>query len=274
MATSVKPETPPAPTTPIPSAEELAAKVSRLIIKNNGDAAEAIQAVLDDNKNLRDHKRHWEAENERLKQNQIPKDGLVLTADQKKIWEKLTELKIESPDALVTLHKEHTELKTKDAEATKQQLIESMASGMDDKGQPINWEPKLLGELMNLKGLDGELKDAIIPDPNDKTKTISIKIPHVKQRANPNAAAEPLTQYVERELKGFQDALRKAAPADGKGATGKRTGMPREIPPQPTATTPAPASGSQGAADNLGVAQRVLAGRYGDPFAKPGDKTT
>ena len=119
MATSTKPEpaTPPAPTSanlpPIPTAEELAAKVSKLIIKNNGDAAEAIQAVLDDNKNLRDHRRHWEAElakwSEYLKTQ--PQGGVTLTAADKPLWEKLKELGISKPEDLVTMHKEHGEFK-------------------------------------------------------------------------------------------------------------------------------------------------------------------
>lgn len=280
MATSAKPEqaSPPAPASatlpPIPSAEELAAKVSKLIIKNNGDAAEAIQAVLDDNKNLRDHRRHWEGElakwNEFLKN--TPQGGLQISATDKPLWEKMKELGITKVEDLVTMHTEHGQYKVKQAEDTLAKLHADMAAGKDDKGADLNLDPKLLGELLKLKGMTGEMKDAIIPDPNDKSKTLAIKIPYVKSQANPNAAAEPLMQYVARDLPGFQDALRKA-PASEKGdGRGRTTPTRKEVPPQPT-TTPK-STGSQGADGSLGAAQRALAGRYGDPFAKPGDKGT
>lgn len=270
MTPPVKPEATPAPTalsgvTPLQDQQELLQKLTRLVTKNNGDTTAAMDELMTDNKNVRQRCRDIEALNAKLADAQIPQGGMALTADQRKLWEKLQELKVATPEALATLHKEHGEFVAKDATDKRLKLFADMAGAKDEKGEDIAWDPKLLGELLNLKNMDGELRDAIVPDKADKTKTVAIKIPYVKPKDNPSAAGEPLTQYATRELSGFLDALRKAAASqDPKSGDRGRTPTRKEVPPQ-SPSTPAPTS--QAADGNLGAAQRVLAARYGDPFA-------
>lgn len=275
MATSVPPVPTPA-TAPAPapaaagadniqtmSAEELAKKVARLIVKNQGDPTEAIGVVMEENAKYRERHRQDTDTIARLRDKE-PKDGQVLVS--KDDHELLTEVKqfqtVFTKGKVKDVVDEYGSLKAGKAQRDTDEANKKFAHA-------VGYDPEMLPDIVRFKDWHIEGKTVTVPDPNDKTgKTfVEKQVPHVRPKNNPTAPLEPLTVAAERDLsKAMFEALRKAPATNEKGSSGRSSsadgGRPMAAFPSqtPAGTAKAPQSGSE-------VAQSYVARQYEDPTA-------
>lgn len=246
------PATPPAPVVgPNLDQTQLAVQIASLLRKNNGEPDKVIELLLADNTAYRErHRVDTETITELKKK--VPADGaIVLVGEEAKSYTALKELKL-TPDQIKTLQTEHGDLKTKVTEQEYKALVGQAA------GDAYNADT--LYDLLGMKGQRIVMKEMIVPDEKDKTKTVKKNVPHVRKASDDKAAEEDLKTYVERELKGYELALRKAAGGTSDVRGGRSTVS--EFPSQTTSTTTGkvPGSGAE-------VVQRHIADRYQPPSA-------
>lgn len=279
MATSVppvtNPATAPASSTPpaaagdqvnLMSADELAKKVARLIVKNQGDPTEAIGVVMEENAKYRERHRQDTDMIARLRDKE-PKDGQVLVSkDDSELLNEIKEFKtVFTKGKVKEFVEEHDALKAGKTQRDTDEANKKFAAA-------VGYDPEMLPEIVRYKDWHIEGKTITVPDPDDKTgkKFVERQVPHVRPKGNPTAPLEPLTVAAERDLsKPMFDALRKAPAKDtssGRSSTADGGRPMAAFPSQtPAGTAKAPQSG-------LEVAQSYVARQYTDPTATPDKK--
>lgn len=210
MATSVKPEgTTTTVKEPLDEAR-LASRVARLVNKNKGDVGEAVELVLSENANYRERHRldteTLRARDARIKELEglVPgKEDVVLKGDEAKAYKGLAEVK--------TTAQEVTELRTFKTHAERVALMKTA-------GEKVGYDPDVLADLLGMRGVKVVMKEVTTLDPKDKSKTIKDTLPHVQPITDDKAEPMLLTDYVDKHLKLYEQALRK----DASGSTSRK----------------------------------------------------
>lgn len=210
--------------------KDLPEKVARLITKNKGDTEEAMGLVMSENKKYRDQLDALNRQNTELRAALPGKDDVILkTAEDRALFKAAQELKLAKPEDLPALVKERDELRAKDDARASEDLARELAGDeFDDVG---------LKEILELKGMVGEIKTVTIRDPKDPKKTVQEKLPHVKPKNDDKAAAQPLKEWLDASVsKTLLAAIRKDPTKDTTHSDGRR--RVASFPDQSSVTTP------------------------------------
>ena len=257
MATSAQPE--PKVTVPL-DIDELAAKVSRLVSKKDGDPSEAIALVMKENANYRDRHRDdartIKEQSDKIKELETKapgKDDIVLKGDEAKAYTALMALK---PTV-----QEVTDLRTFKTNADHK-------AKMKEVGEAAGYNPEALAEVLMMKGMMAVMVEATVPDEKDKSKLVKKNIPHVRPITDTEGKVTPilLTEYVDKNLQLFLPALRKDAKGhqSGRSSDGRSDGHFTPLPAQ---------SAASGSMENPGQSDVVKSVGDSMGFALPSDFT-
>lgn len=202
------PPTPPARTDP--GSPDLAAQIARLV-KKQGGSDKALELLLEENRGYRERHRLDGEELERLRKLAPAEGTLVLTADQKKLWDALVAAKITTPEQITTLTTENATLKEK------VQNFEDSAVHAE-AARELGWNANVLTRELGARGLVLEFKEVTVKD-GDKTE--KKKVPHVRPKdKKAGEGLEPLAEYADTNMKDYLPALRAG------GTEGGDTGVP------------------------------------------------
>lgn len=245
--------------------DNLSGKVAAIVARNKGDTGEAMELVLKENQKYRDRHRHDIGIIQQLRDAQPKDGGTILSKEEAKIYADFKALNL-TVEQVTKLRDEHRDLTAKVSKADQEKIDHAAADALNLRGE-------LLSELLTGRGMKVEMKEAIVPDPKDNTKTIKQQIPHIRPLADDKATPEPLSAYVERELKLYEPALRKDAGKDtgnqrARGADGRQQQSPARFPNQSASRSPSGKAGN-GAAEGGDIVDRHISSTYASPIPSP-----
>lgn len=234
---------------------EAKAALDRLIAQH-GSAEEAAAVLYDDNyrhrqraqqlktdaEDAQEDAKRWRAKAE-AKGNGAKDGELVLTVDEAKTWKEFQDLKLKPADLKKQLE---------DGEKSTRELAEVRETEREaGVAAAAGYKPSVLRMVTKDKGLHVELRE--VPVTTDG-KTEKKKVPYVRKVSDDKSAGEPLTDYVERDLKDLLPSL-KVATTDEEEGLGDTVQIPEQR----------PASGKPSKADPV---KSYLDKKYGTPETK------
>lgn len=146
-----------------------------------------------------------------LEKSQVPNGALVLSADEKKVWDSIKA-------ANIPIEKIVERVKLADT-LEAQQREHDFGKLVDDGAAAVKFNASVLRGLLRDKGYSLELRDVLQTD--GKT---TAKMPYIRKANDDKAAWEPLATAAEREFKDYLPALKALPQGGGAGGTGNGTG--------------------------------------------------
>ena len=141
-------------------------------------------------------------------QGAAPKDGQVLLSKEDAAeFAAFKKLNLKAAD-LATIVTEHGEQKTRLAERDAEELYVEVADALGFENLPA------FMRYMEREGLHVEFQDAKEKD-EETGKTVTVRVPMVRDKNDDKAQLEPLPEYLEREVPEFIDAFTNAPTEEG-----------------------------------------------------------
>jgi hypothetical protein len=231
------------------SAEEIALQVTRMLASNNGDEKRTIAQLITDNRKVRD-KLRITREQLTASEAKVPKDALVLSGDDKKLYDEFKALNIKPSEAKKRIELA-TQLEEKELKATRDKSLAEAAGS-------LGYNDKVFVDLVNDKKLHVEMRDGMVDGK-------AVKLPYMRPAADDKAPLILAKDYVTQNLAGYVPSLT-AKPAQGAGA-GTGTGFPA----QSGGTSTAPPSGAADSTRNSDGTPKPLPG--GQKYLSPSERT-
>lgn len=192
--------------------------------KDNAKYRKKLRGVRDgehvtvESSELRDQLRDLEEENKDMARRLegIPPGAVILTGEDAKAWPAFKALNL-TPEKVQEAVKQRDELQGQLSARDRDAAISEFA-----KKNGLN--ETVLADQVRLRNLHVEMKEVTVTDKDGKTETR--KVPHVRPAADDKAALEPITAYIERDLKEYPGLRTQGGSGSGSGTTGGAQGVP------------------------------------------------
>lgn len=155
-------------------------------------AYQEIRALEQKNNRLLRRNRELRSHVEELETAKPADDAVVLAKDDAAEWAAFKKLNVKAADLAATID-EHGKLKAKETERSEEEQHEDAAEalGFENVAAFTRW---LNREKLHLEFRDDRIKD------EETGRTVTVKTPIVRSKADEKAALEPLAGYIEREV--------------------------------------------------------------------------
>lgn len=155
-------------------------------------AYQEVRALEQKNNRLLRRNRELKSQVDELEQTKPGDDSVVLAKDDAAEWAAFKKLNVKATDVEKTI-KEHGDLKAKDVERADEEKFA-------DAAEALGYENvALFTRMLTREGLHLEFRDERVKD-EDSGKTITVRVPVVRPKADDKAELEPLDSYLEREM--------------------------------------------------------------------------
>lgn len=184
-----------------------------------GDPNATIAAVVGENRDYRERHRQDQEVIGQL-QARLPEPGSIVVPPDKAAAYRAFEATGLTAEQLAAALKERDELRANVATMNRLSVLDAAAAD-------LGWKAPVLRALMKSDEYDVTSKEVTRPDPNDNTKTVTVREAQVRPAGDEAAEWKPLAGYVEQHLADFLPALivsTTANPGGGNGGGGNNNG--------------------------------------------------